>query len=437
MAEATAQKQGLMEKVQVWVEQHVVPPINKITSNFWFSLVADAVLVIVPFTMVAAIPSLVAVIGNFVEGVPDLSPISTYSFGLIGLFIAFLIPYNCMVKDEKKEHGVLAGFTGIGTYMLCMAAETLESGETAFTMGRFGAGGMFTAIFLGLMCAAIFHQTAKRSFFSEDSLIPDFVKNWFDNIIGILSCLLIGWLVAYVASIDIFSLVTYVMSPLTGFAQTLPGVIFMTVVMDFFYFFGVSGWVFTPVTSTITSSAIAENAAAVAAGGVATNINAYGFSRYTMIGGEGSTLPLAIMMLFSKSKKNKAMGQATIVPSLFNINEPLFFSTVVANPYMFMPMMLQAVVCPTVAWLMIHFGLASTHYVMFAMNNLPNAVSAFVLSGGNLGNVMIVLVNIVLATLVWFPFWRAYDKHQCEVEAEMEAQMSRSADTSGATPAMG
>ncbi len=34
--------------------------------------------------------------------------------------------------------------------------------------------------------------------------------------------------------------------------------------------------------------------------------------------------------------------------------------------------------------------------------------------------------------------WRAYDKHQCEVEAEMERQVAgESVDASGAAPSLG
>ena len=39
----------MMEKIQAWIEKHLVPVINKITSIFWFGIVADAVLFIVPF----------------------------------------------------------------------------------------------------------------------------------------------------------------------------------------------------------------------------------------------------------------------------------------------------------------------------------------------------------------------------------------------------
>lgn len=45
----------MMEKIQAWIEKHLVPVINKITSNFWFGIVADAILYIVPFSMVSAI----------------------------------------------------------------------------------------------------------------------------------------------------------------------------------------------------------------------------------------------------------------------------------------------------------------------------------------------------------------------------------------------
>ena len=76
MAEQTA-TQGIMSKVQNIIETKIVPPLNKITANFWFSLAADAILYIVPFSMVSAIPNLWNFIRNFFPALPDLSPITT------------------------------------------------------------------------------------------------------------------------------------------------------------------------------------------------------------------------------------------------------------------------------------------------------------------------------------------------------------------------
>lgn len=51
-----------MKQIQAWIERVLVPIINKITSNFWFGIVADAILYIVPFSMVSAIPSIWTII---------------------------------------------------------------------------------------------------------------------------------------------------------------------------------------------------------------------------------------------------------------------------------------------------------------------------------------------------------------------------------------
>ena len=255
----------MMNKIQEWIEKHLVPVVNKITKNFWFSIVADAILYIVPFSMVSTIPSLWAILRRFVPVLPDISPLSTFSFGLIGLFVAYVIPYNCMNKIGKKDRAMIAGFTGIGTFMMCMNFETVEGGSLV-GISKFGAGGMFTAIVVGLLVAAVYKAMNRFSFFSEDSVLPDFIKNWFDNIIAIILSLTVGYVFTYILKIDVFTMVQIIMKPVTGFAQSAPGVVLIVFLQNIFYFFGVSGWVFTPVTRSITQAAIAENASLVAAG---------------------------------------------------------------------------------------------------------------------------------------------------------------------------
>lgn len=410
-----------MKRAQKWIEGFLVPKVNKISSLYWFSIIANAVLFIVPFSMASAIAGLWNVLRNFFPALIDISAISNFSFGLTGLFMAFLIPHDTMVKEKRRDRSLLAGFTGIGTFMLCMNPVTVEEG-TAFTFNYFGAAGMFTAMVVGFIVGWVYKKMAKFSFFGEDSVVPDFVKNWFDNIFAIVSCLLLGFIVTHVLSVNAFTAVTIIMKPVTLFAQSLPGVIFLTLVMDMFYFFGVSGWAWTPVTMTIQKAAIAENAALMAAGKSATNIYAYGFSRYQHLGGEGATLPLAIMMLFAKSRKFKLLGKVTLVPSIFNINEPLVYGVVVNNPFMFIPMFLQAVLLSANAYLWMKLGWAAIPYINFDMNNLPTAISAFIQSGGFIGNVLLVLVNLVLATIIWFPFFKAADKFEVEKEKKLAAE---------------
>ncbi len=410
-----------MKKIQTWIEKYLVPITNKITSNYWFSIVADAILYIVPFSMVSAIPSLWSILLKFFPSLPDLSPLSQYSFGLIGLFVVFIIPYNCLVKEEKKDRALIAGFTGIGTFMLCMNMTSAEGGYLV-DLSKFGAGGMFTAMFVGLICAFVYRCMARFSFFGEDSVLPDFVKNWFDNIIAILICLFIGYVLTFILAIDVFTMVQVLMKPVTGFAQSLPGFITIVMLQNVFYFFGISGWVFTPVTRTITQAAIAENAAMIAAGQKATNVYSFGASRYYHIGGQGATLPVAIMMLFAKSKRYRLLGKATLVPSIFNINEPLQYGAIVNNPFMFIPTVLLSILLPAITWLCLTYGFGTIHYVNFDMNFLPNPICAFIMSGGDWRNAVIVLINLVVAAVVWYPFFKAADKDMAEKEKVKEAE---------------
>ena len=230
--------------------------------------------------------------------------------------------------------------------------------------------------------------------------------------------MLIGYLSTFVLNIDVFTMVQWIMTPITSFAQSGLGVVLIVLLQNVFYFFGISGWVFTPVTRTITQAAIAENAALVAAGQAPKNIYAYGFSRYHHIGGQGATLPLAFYMLKAKSKKYRILGKATLIPSLFNINEPLQYGAVVNNPFMFIPTVLIAIILPGFSYLWFTLGLGTINFVNFDMNFAPNAVSAYVMSNGDIRNVLLVCINFVIAALIWYPFFKIADKAEYKKEQE-------------------
>ena len=71
-------------------------------------------------------------------------------------------------------------------------------------------------------------------------------------------------------------------------------------------------------------------------------ITAYPFYQWFIwIGGAGTTLPIPFMLLFSKNKHLKNVGKISLIPSLFNVNEPLIFGIpIVANPIFLIPFIL-------------------------------------------------------------------------------------------------
>lgn len=102
----------------------------------------------------------------------------------------------------------------------------------------------------------------------------------------------------------------------------MPGFVLVCFLPVLLYSFGISSWIITPITFTICLGAIAANAEAVAAGLPATNITTFEviYCGWVFIGGQGGTLPLVLMMAKSKSERLKAVGKATLIPSIFNIN---------------------------------------------------------------------------------------------------------------------
>ena len=81
-----------------------------------------------------------------------------------------------------------------------------------------------------------------------------------------------------------------------------------------------------PITTPIALAGITANAEAFANGLAPANIYTSNITfSVIFIGGMGVTLALNVMMCRSKSKRLKRFGQVALVPSLFNINEPLVY----------------------------------------------------------------------------------------------------------------
>jgi len=219
-----------------------------------------------------------------------------------------------------------------------------------------GAGGMFAAIVCGIFTGLVMGAFGKFSFFSKDSVIPDFVRSWFDSMLPIGIVILTGWIVVLLMNVDLYNIILSIFMPIANFIETPYGFVLMLFVYCFLYSMGISSWVLTPVTKPVLLSAITQNIALVAAGtATVSNLNLVTsetiYSAYLWVGGIGCTLPLVIMMIRSRSKKLKALGTASLVPGIFNINEPVVFGAIAWNPILMIPMWLQGIILPIIVWI--------------------------------------------------------------------------------------
>lgn len=128
-------------------------------------------------------------------------------------------------------------------------------------------------------------------------------------------------------------------------------------------------------------------------------------------GGAGATLPLAAMLAFSKVRRLKTLGRLTIVPAIFNVNDPLVVGLpLVMNPYLAVPFIVAPLILGSVTWLAVAHGFVARPalYMPSAIPTVVSVVSATL----DWRAVPLALLNIAIAAMVYWPFFKAYERSQ-------------------------
>ncbi|EGT3785086.1 TPA: PTS sugar transporter subunit IIC [Clostridioides difficile] len=408
-----------MNKFIDFLSEKFTPVVNNMTKNIWVQSVQSTIMKVLPMVFVGSLVTIVSVLKNYISFLPDLSPINQYTFGLLGLFIAFLLPMEIMKNKKFESMSVVAGLAGAGLMLMMIRPEITNEGAI-FNFNRFGGEGMLVSLVAGLFSGLIMSLFGSFSFFGEDSALPDFVSKWFDNMLPITVIMFVGWGLIYGLNFDMFEIIVRVFKPVSDIAQTLPGFVLLNFLVVFIYSLGISGWVLSPITYSIQLGAIAANAAAVASGGVATNIYVYEVIQtgWITLGGLGATLPLVIMMCLSRVGRIKAIGRACIVPSIMNINEPVIFGAPVAwNPFLMLPMWIGTIVISITTYLSMSMGFITIPSKVFNLWYVPFGISTFMVNQDVRG-LIVLAINIVLLFMIWYPFFKAYEKEEIKLESQ-------------------
>ena len=127
---------------------------------------------------------------------------------------------------------------------------------------------------------------------------------------------------------------------------------------------------------------------------------------YAMLGGSGSTLALIVVLLILAPKKSaeKEITKMSLVPGIFNINEPIIFGLpIVLNPMMFIPFVFIPVVNAIIAYFAV-----SMHFVnpMVVLNSgqEPIFFNAWVLGAFTLSPVILMMILFVIDMVLYAPF---------------------------------
>ncbi|WP_333652383.1 PTS sugar transporter subunit IIC [Lacrimispora sp.] len=409
---------NIMNGFMDWLSNSFAPTMNRFAQKPWIATLSSAMQKIIPFILTGSIIHLYNVVRSYVPALPDLSWIIKFSFGMLGLLTAFMVANQAMEKLGHTKYTINAGLTAVSVFIMYIKPVIDQDGIFSVGFNRFGPTGIIVGIVAGYIVSVIFNFVGKRELLSESNL-PDFVIGWVQNIVPIFTCIGLSVFMVFKLDIDLFALILQLFSPIQGFGQTLPGFVLLIFLMTFFYTLGISHWLWNGVKTPIFMAGIAANIAAVEAGlpavNIATNEAVFTAGLITM-GGMGATLTLNILMCFSKSKDLKTLGRMTLVPSIFNINEPIMYSApVVMNPLLMVPTWINSIVGPVVIWISMRGGFLNIPSKMIQVGQIPAPISSIMITE-DFRAVFVYIFLFLLYLAIWYPFFKIYEKQKIQEE---------------------
>lgn len=429
-----------------FLNERVVPAIMTFVNTKAMRALKDGIMYAMPMIMVGA---LFMLIGNFpVAAVTDwlaatgiaqiCSQLSDSTFGIIAIIAAVGIAYT-YVKNEGFA-GLPAGVISLCTFLVLQPSSVdsslladSSSSVGAILKGWTGGKGMIGAIVAGLVVGwvySIFMQ--KKITIKMPAGVPEGVTNAFASLIpGFV--IITGAGVIYAAckiganATPIELVYTYLSMPLQGMTDSFGGVIAMGVAVPFLWMFGIHG-------STIVGDGImgpmllansAENQAILDAGLQLTVANGghivtkQFLDQFMTVTGSGLTIGLVVFMFFfAKSRQMRDLGKLGIVPSLFNVNEPILFGLpIVLNPLMAVPFILAPTLSGIVEYVALATGLCPLYGGVIVPWTTPPIIGGFLVGGWQ--TALLQAVVLVMSFFIYLPFAKMLDKQY--VQAELDA----------------
>jgi PTS system cellobiose-specific IIC component len=294
-----------------------------------------------------------------------------------------------------------------------------------------GSQGLFVAMIL-----AIFTVEVQRKFVEKNLIIrmpegvPPTVARSFAALIPgfviITSIWIIHMILIKTVHLTIPEAINKLIAiPLMRLGSTLPAVILAILAIQLLWSVGIHGaalvgGILGPIWLTFTQ----QNAAAKMAGEkiLPHIVTQQFFDIFIYIGGSGTTLALALLLLFAtKSEQLKAVGKSAIGPGIFNINEPITFGMpIVMNPVMIIPFILAPIAAGLITYFAMALNLVARPYALIPWTT-PVLISGF-LTTGDWKAIILQIINFAVAGAIYYPFLKLWDNKKLEEEEQLREQ---------------
>ncbi|MCZ4365010.1 PTS transporter subunit EIIC [Enterococcus lactis] len=416
-----------MEKLMKWVEEKLVPPMAKIGTQRHLLAIRNGVVSTLSLILIGTF-FMVFINLPFPGWNEFIAPYSAtivlpfrITMGLMAIYATFV-----MGSDLAKSYGldsVTGGILSLGTFFMLQVPVNVLTPEEAplgwvLPMSSLGASGMFAGILSMIFAVEVYRFFKKRNItIKMPEQVPPAVARSFEALIPGTVILTTTWLIRSVAGFDVNAALLSLFEPLTNIlGNNLLGVLLPMFLIHLLWSFGIHGMsIVGAVVRPMWLIMLDENAKALADGTAATKLPYIApeqFYQWTVtIGGAGATIVVSVLFLFfCKSKYLKEVGRFSIIPGIFNINEPMIFGApMMLNPYMFIPFNLVPLVLTIVSYFAVKLEMVNGFTVLPTWT-LPAPIGGYLSAGNDWRVVVLIVINTLIAFIIYYPFVKAYDK---------------------------
>ena len=415
------------------IEQKVTPIAGKIGQQKYVTSIRDGFIAALPFMIV----------GSFmlVFIFPPFSPDSTWGFAQAWLGFSetyrdqLMLPFNLSMgimtifisvgigSSLARHHNLDPVTTGLLALMaFLLVAAPLKDGT--ISMQYFSGQGIFTSIITAIYATEVYAFLKRNNITIKlPPEVPTGVARSFEILIPVLAIILtlhpLNIFLESQTGMILPQAIMALVQPLVAASDSLPAILLAVFVCQILWFAGIHGaLIVTGIMNPFWMANLSVNQAAMAAGEAVPHIFLQGFwDHYLLIGGVGSTLPLAFLLMRSKAVHLRTIGKLGGVPAIFNINEPILFGApIIMNPVFFLPFILIPMINATLAWFALDLGLVE-RVVSVTPWTTPAPIGASWAANWAFSPVIMCCICMVVSAIIYFPFLKAYEKTLLDQEA--------------------
>ena len=409
------------------------PFFEKISRNKYLRAIRDGFIAGMPVILFSSIFILIAYVPNawgfhWSKDIETflMTPYS-YSMGILAFFVGGTTAKaltDSMNRDLPATNQInylstmLASMVGF----LLMAAEPAKEG--GFLTAFMGTKGLLTAFIAAFVTVNVYKVCVKNNVTIRmpDEVPPNISQVFKDLIPFTLSVVLLYALELVVKAslhVTVAESIGTLLAPLFSAADGYLGITIIFGAYAFFWFIGIHGpSIVEPAIAAITYANAEVNLNLLQQGMHADKILTSGTQMFIVtMGGTGATLVVPFMFMWlCKSKRNRAIGRASVVPTFFGVNEPILFGApLVLNPIFFIPFIFAPIAN---VWIF-KFFIETLGMNSFTANlpwTTPGPLGIVLGTNFQFLSFALAALLIVVDIVIYYPFLKVYDEQILEEE---------------------